>query len=408
MNVGDVNGDGKVDIITVSGPAGLTSVLQNKSSAGTINFAPKVDFSPVPYPVFVSVGDLDADGRPDLVVSYNVPSTGVSPYGIAVVKNTLQLVPVPTITANGPLAFDQGKSVTLTANPDTGYTYQWYRNGTMMKDTTTAAIIVKTSGSYTVALSEGGESKTSAPAVVDAAFVLPTDNFKLTITSATCRGSNDGSVNITAAQSRGYTATITGNGLNSSYPFTTAANITDLAAGSYDVCITVAGEPDFQQCYGVVITEPADLSVYSTINTDNTLTLSLGGGSQYNITLNGNAYTSTNSSINLPLIAGNNNLQVSTDKLCQGTIQKVINYSTEIVPYPVPFQGTLNINLGNTPIANTSIIINDASNGQIVFTHRYVNQSGVVQLDLGTLKSGVYGLHVVMGSAEKAFKIMKQ
>jgi hypothetical protein len=240
-------------------------------------------------------------------------------------------------------------------------------------------------------------------------FTLPVDNLKLTITSATCKGNNNGSVAITAKQSMNYTATVTGNGLNKAYLFTTTQNIGDLAAGSYSICITVAGQPDYQQCFDAVITEPKDLSLFSTVNNaDKTITLLLGGGTQYNIKLNGNNYTTTDNSITLPLTEGNNDLEVTTDKLCRGLIQKLISYSTKILPYPVPVQNTLSLNLGSTNISNLSVTLNNAGDGKAVFTKQFVNQSGVLQLDLSSLKSGVYGLHLVMGTTEKVFKILKK
>jgi Secretion system C-terminal sorting domain len=174
------------------------------------------------------------------------------------------------------------------------------------------------------------------------------------------------------------------------------------------VCITVAGQANYSQCYNVVVTEPQDLSVYSTINSDNSLTLALTGGNQYNIQLNGVSYTTANSSITLPLVQGNNSLTITTDRLCQGTFQKVINGSGNITPYPVPFQNTLNINLGNANINNASIEIHNLSDGRVVYTKQYINQSGVLQLDVSNLDNGVYLLHLIIDNSDKIFKIIKK
>jgi len=240
-------------------------------------------------------------------------------------------------------------------------------------------------------------------------FPLPVTNFKITITGATCNGSNDGSINISASDSFNYTATITGNGLNLSYPFTNTLNINNLSAGSYSVCITIAGQSDFQQCYNVVITQPQALSVYAAVNnSNNTVNLALSGGTLYNIQLNGELYTTTGNSITLPLKTGNNDLVISTDKLCQGTVEKLINASGIISPYPVPFDNILNLNLGDVNINNVTVEIHDAQDGKLVFSNQYVNQSGVLQLNLSSLNSGVYALHLTLDSSEKIFKILKQ
>jgi|GEM_PF-735790 len=246
-------------------------------------------------------------------------------------------------------------------------------------------------------------------AVANSVVTLPANNFKLTITSATCKGTSDGSVNIAAEQNLGYTATITGNGLNTPYPFTSSTNIINLAPGAYSVCITVDGQPDYEQCYDVVISEPKDLSIYSTVNdADKTISLSLNGASQYNIQLNNSTYTTTDNSITLPLTAGNNNLVVTTDKLCQGTVQKLINVSGMITPYPIPFQDVLNLNIGNKNVETVLVEIHSLEDGRLVYSKTYNNQSGVLQLDVSKFKIGPYALHLSLNNSQTIYKISKQ
>lgn len=297
----------------------------------------------------------------------------------------------------------------LTANPSTGYTYQWARGGVSIPSASKPTYTAATSGAYTVSISLNGETETSDSVKVDAAFKLPADNFKLTITSATCKGSNNGMVNINAVQQLNYTAAITGNGINTSAAFKDTLTFHNLPAGSYSVCITVAGQSDYQQCFDAVVTEPKDLSLYAVVNDGaNTVNLLLDGGAQYNINLNGALYTTSDNTITLPLTEGNNLLTVSTDKLCQGTIRRIINISGKINPYPVPFQNTLNLNLGNTPVSNVTVEIHNATDGKLVYSKQYSNQSGVIQLDVSALNNGVYALHLSMDNAEKIFKIIKK
>jgi hypothetical protein len=240
-------------------------------------------------------------------------------------------------------------------------------------------------------------------------FTLPDTNFALTATSATCNGTADGSINISAVENLNYTASVTGNGLTASYAFTTAQAINNLSAGTYQVCITVAGQSSYQQCYDMVITEPKELSLYTAVNeTLNSVTLNLDGADTYNIQLNNTQYTTSQSTITLPLDKGDNSLTVSTDKICQGIIHKLINVSNVIVPYPVPFQNVLNLNLGNTNIGKVVVNITDLTYNRQVYSGQYQNQSGIIQLDVSKLNNGIYILNLSMDNSVMTFKIIKE
>ncbi len=70
--VQDLNGDGKPEIVTANAGDNTISILQNMSTLGNIAFAPRVDFATGDYPQGLAVGDLDGDGKPDLAVAnYN-------------------------------------------------------------------------------------------------------------------------------------------------------------------------------------------------------------------------------------------------------------------------------------------------------------------------------------------------
>lgn len=101
-------------------------------------------------------------------------------------------------------------------------------------------------------------------------------------------------------------------------------------------------------------------------------------------------------------------ISVTTEKACQGTYSKIINVSDEIVPYPVPFQGTLNLNLGLQNVTNAFVKVHSISNGRLVFSKQYVNISGVLQLDLSNLDTGTYALELSMDRSDRIFKVTKQ
>jgi len=67
----DVDGDGKADVTVTSGGDALVSIFRNISTPGSItsgSFEPKVDFVTGAYPSIVSLADMDGDQKKDLVV----------------------------------------------------------------------------------------------------------------------------------------------------------------------------------------------------------------------------------------------------------------------------------------------------------------------------------------------------
>lgn len=237
-------------------------------------------------------------------------------------------------------------------------------------------------------------------------FVLPVNNFRLQVSSETCRSSNNGVIDIMAQQNLNYTATITGNGLNNAEAFTTSYIKSDLGAGDYRVCITVEGQADYEQCFNITITEPEDLSVTSkVIESKNALSLNLNGGESYSITLNGNTLETTASNIELQLQYGENKISVKTDKDCQGKYEATIFYGDAIAAYPNPISNQLHVYLGKLGSSPATIQIYSILGNRV-----YSTTASKENLTINTagFPKGIYVLKVATEISNKSFKIIKK
>jgi VCBS repeat protein/IPT/TIG domain-containing protein len=71
MAVGDIDGDGRMDIIVPGGNFSNTiSIVRNLSIPGKISMGSKIDLVTIGTPKAVAIGDMNGDGKPDILASF--------------------------------------------------------------------------------------------------------------------------------------------------------------------------------------------------------------------------------------------------------------------------------------------------------------------------------------------------
>jgi hypothetical protein len=151
--MGDIDGDGKLDLVVANYNSSTLSVFRNTSSSGAISFGSKVDFGTGSHPWCIAMGDIDGDGRPDIVVTNSTSNT------ISVFRNTVSAsaaIPViPTLSSPANGSTRVATNLTFSWNTSTGATSYRLQVST---DSTFATTIYDTSGLSTTTKSIAGLS----------------------------------------------------------------------------------------------------------------------------------------------------------------------------------------------------------------------------------------------------------
>ena len=107
LAVGDVNGDGRPDLVIPDASANSVTVLLNTTAPGstTVSFAAAQSFATGLYPNWVGLGDINGDGRLDIITA-NVSSNTVS----VLLNTTASGSTVPSFAAQQTFAVGAGPS----------------------------------------------------------------------------------------------------------------------------------------------------------------------------------------------------------------------------------------------------------------------------------------------------------
>ena len=237
--------------------------------------------------------------------------------------------------------------------------------------------------------------------------------FSLLVKDETCRSANDGSMSLSISISDPkFTVAVTGG--PSGFTHTpeaiegTSWSLDNMQAGSYTVCLTTEGLGNFKQCFNVSITEPQDLTVRATVDDDDDyVNLAFGGSDRYYIKLNNELISTDQSDYRLKLKKGLNFIKVTGDKDCQGSYEKTIFNSEDIVLSPNPTNSISTLYVGGDD-NDISLSMFDNAGRLLWVQDRKVNNSRSMDIVVNNLKAGTYYLKVESKTVRKTAKLIKK
>lgn len=214
-------------------------------------------------------------------------------------------------------------------------------------------------------------------------FSLPTDNFSIQLLGESCTGKDNGQVVISADATHDYIATIDGV----SYDFTDTTTLTDLAPGTYDLCISVAGK-DYEQCYGITIAGGVSLSGSIQVASNSAHVAVATGTAPFTVFKNGELLFQTQEySFSLAVSQGDE-IAVNSKEACEGELTTRVGMLASPYAYPNPTTGSFVLYVPTTAKEVELEVYNIYS--QQIQMGRYDVSDGKVELDINNAPQGVY------------------
>ncbi len=234
LDFGDLDGDEKNDIVigSISNNNQIT-VLNNNSTPGNLQFD-RVVFNVTDVNRNVKIGDVDGDAKPDIAfTSIDDTNLGTLASNLSILRNR-QCV-FPEIKNGDPVLVCNGNTERLFSTQEPGATYRWQKDSDPPVNTLVPYLDITDAGDYTVTLiSNGGSCSITSPSVtVNVNVGVIPGGIVVSSNSPVCIGD---ALNLTATGPAGTTFTWRGpNNFSSTQANPTIANFTDDMVGKYYV-----------------------------------------------------------------------------------------------------------------------------------------------------------------------------
>ncbi|RDY57751.1 FG-GAP-like repeat-containing protein [Flagellimonas nanhaiensis] len=253
----------------------------------------------------------------------------------------------------------------------------------------------------------GGEAFELANAYYNGYASFSHDNFLIEVNGETCVDNNDGAISIVARDYYNYKASVNGQ----EYLFNSELTVTDLAPGTYSLCIGVDGNSTIEQCYELVVKEVLPADITTSITGEGSavkVTVNVKAGSPpYLLEVNNLAKgTFENNEFEVSVKEGDL-LKISSAVPCEGSYSELIDLGNKeaLVFHSNP--NTEEAIIRTTGINGTFPISIYGLNGQLVHASTYKMTNEEIRIPVNSLAPGIY---VVVIEANKpiTYKLVKR
>ena len=188
--VGDLNADGKPDLAVASFlTSGVIALYKNTSTSGSPSFLNINNLPAARYPTGVNIGDIDKDGYPDIITGNTSFDTSYIGTTVSIFRNT----PLPTVgtisSINDSVCVGATTTLNYSLSIPTGETGAWSSSDTYIATVSPSGVVYGlTAGtvdiSYTVTVTRGNISRS----VIKTIVVKPLPTVLITGFRGVCQG----------------------------------------------------------------------------------------------------------------------------------------------------------------------------------------------------------------------------
>ena len=426
----DLDGDGKPELAVVNSYNNTVSILKNISKAGTLDstsFAQPIDFTTGLGPTSVAISDIDGDGKPDLIISnFNAKSISIlqNKATLNIIDSTSFAAKIDFTVGNGPNALTIG-DLNSDGKPDILVANQGANTISILQNTATAGSITASSLATKVDISSNGASpyyvsvgnidSDSLPDIVvanlitnnisviknlyttgnisaasfDAGVNFTTSNFPFSaaIADVDC----DGQADLAVPNYGKNVVSIYTNALSNALPVKLIS-----FSGKYEstknALLTWKSATEINAAY-YLVQRSTDGSNFTTVGKQNAV------GNASNYTYSDALSSIAASTVYYRLVA----VDVDGTKTNSSVIAISINNNASFSVYPNPANSFINVRTNSSAGYNLLVVTDMA--GHTVLTHK-MQGSLVEQIALGTLAKGTYTVSIYCLSGKQSQQIV--